>query len=119
MDELHDLAERLWKAQRSSCDDLRAMGLRVAVHNDYSQNGPRYTFWLFTAEHEGRTIALKGEGPTDEDALDAVRAEWAKLTDKAHHAPMCPANHYHGKRAPTYRCTCGAHKQEAKRCSAT
>ncbi|MBN9123054.1 MAG: hypothetical protein J0I06_28600, partial [Planctomycetes bacterium] len=42
------------------------------------------------------------------EALDRIRAQWALYSDKLHHAPMCPANHYHGQRAPTYRCTCGA-----------
>jgi phosphotransferase system HPr-like phosphotransfer protein len=106
--QLERIAERLWKSSRSSCADLRKSGLTVAVHNDYRLDGKSMTFWLFTAEHQGQVIALKGEGESDEEALDAVRAQWAKLTDKLHHAPMCPANHYHGKRAPTGGCTCGA-----------
>jgi hypothetical protein len=52
--------------------------------------------------------AFKGEGKTDGDALDQVRAAYAKATDNLHHAPRCPANHYHGMRAPTGPCTCGA-----------
>lgn len=28
--------------------------------------------------------------------------------DNYHHAPMCPANHFHRKRMPTGPCTCGA-----------
>jgi hypothetical protein len=102
-----DLMQELWKARRSSPDDLRAAGLTVAVHNDYQINGTPYTFWLMTGKHGEHTIALKGEGASDEEALDLIRAEWAKLTDHLHHAPFCPANHYHGKRAPTYGCTCG------------
>ena len=105
---IESVQERAWHAVRSCPDDLREKGLSVAVHNDYRLDGERYTFWLMTAEHNGQTIALKGEGKTDEEALDLIRAAWAKLTDKLHHAPMCPANHYHGQRAPTYRCTCGA-----------
>lgn len=50
-------------------DDIRADGWSVAVHNDYRINGERNTFWLFTKA--GR--AIKGEGQTDADALNAVR----------------------------------------------
>jgi hypothetical protein len=47
---------------------IRARGWRVAVHNDYRQDGKDYTFWLFTqGDH-----AVKGEGPTDYDALKIV-----------------------------------------------
>lgn len=28
--------------------------------------------------------------------------------DDLHHAPCCPANHFHQRRMPTGRCTCGA-----------
>jgi hypothetical protein len=28
--------------------------------------------------------------------------------DGAHHAPRCPANHYHQQRLPTGACNCGA-----------
>ncbi len=28
--------------------------------------------------------------------------------DDLHHAPKCPANHFHQMRLPTGRCTCGA-----------
>ena len=101
-----------WKNLRSCADDLRKLGLKVAVHNDYSLNGVPHTFWLMTVERDGLTLAFKGEGETDQDALDQIRAAWAKLTDKRHHAPMCPANHYHGQRAPTYDCTCGAVAEE-------
>ncbi len=52
-------------------DDLRAMGLTVAVHNDYRLNGKPHTFWLFT---DGRGMSYKGEGKTDAEALAQVRA---------------------------------------------
>lgn len=55
--------------QRSLPDDIRARGWTVAVHNDYRQDGKPHTFWLFTKG--GR--AVKGEGPTDAEALDEVR----------------------------------------------
>ena len=93
---------------RSSADDLRAKGLSVAVHNDYFQDGKRYTFWLMTFQKYDMTVALKGEGETDGEALDKIRARYAELTDHLHHAPMCPANHYHGQRAPSGPCSCGA-----------
>ena len=35
------------------------------------------------------------------------------LLDELHHAPACPANHYHKQRLPTGRCTCGAANHEA------
>lgn len=50
---------------------LRALGWSVAVHNDYKTNGTSMTFWLFT-HPTGRFI--KGEGYTDEDALDECLA---------------------------------------------
>jgi hypothetical protein len=51
----------------ASLDVLRASGWAVAVHNDYRLNGNRHTFWLLT-HPSGRYV--KGEGPTDEVALD-------------------------------------------------
>lgn len=122
-DEREDLLKRCWDAERSHPDDLRAAGLTVAVHNDYTLNGERMTFWLMTyplppekVEFRSgvKTIAFKGEGKTDQEALDRIRAQWAEYSDKSHHAPMCPANHYHGQRAPTYRCTCGAAAEAAR-----
>ncbi|TJU85617.1 MAG: hypothetical protein E5Y10_24670 [Mesorhizobium sp.] len=52
-------------------DDIRRAGWLVAVHNDYRLNGEAHTFWLFTKEG----AAVKGEGRTDADALNAVRAQ--------------------------------------------
>jgi hypothetical protein len=49
---------------------LHAGGWRVAVHNDYRQDGAEMTFWLFT-HPTGRWI--KGEGASD---LEAVRAAY-------------------------------------------
>ncbi len=60
----------LGAAAEGKADDIRALGWAVAVHNDYRQNGEAYTFWLFTKD--GR--AIKGEGRTDAEALDQVRA---------------------------------------------
>jgi hypothetical protein len=58
--------------QAEGCpDDLRARGLMVAVHNDYRLHGKNHTFWLFT-DNDDR--AYKGEGLTDADALNEVRA---------------------------------------------
>lgn len=114
-EQIENLQRVAWTASRSTPDDLREAGLMVAVHNDYTLNGERHTFWLMTYAvpspefRSGReTIAFRGEGKTDQEALDRIRAQWALYSDKLHHAPMCPANHYHGQRAPTYRCTCGA-----------
>lgn len=60
----------LGAAAEGKPDDIRALGWTVAVHNDYRQNGESHTFWLFTKD--GR--AIKGEGRTDTEALDQVRA---------------------------------------------
>lgn len=65
------LTEALDIARASSPDDIRAQGWSVAVHNDYRQNGMPHTFWLFTKD--GR--AVKGEGRTDAEALNFVRAQ--------------------------------------------
>jgi len=107
--------EKVWDAVRGSPADLRAKGCTVAVHNDYRLGGKAMTFWLLTYDTGkqdtfGRPItrSFKGEGETDAEALDKVRAEFAAVTDNHKHAPMCPANHYHGARAPTGSCTCGA-----------
>lgn len=52
--------------------ELRVRGWRVAVHNDYQQNGQPMTFWLFT-HADGYWV--KGEGATDDIALEqAIRA---------------------------------------------
>lgn len=50
---------------------LRGNGWMVAVHNDYRLNGETFTFWLFT-HPDGRWI--KGEGRTDEQALEQANA---------------------------------------------
>ena len=57
----------------SSADDLRERGLTVAVHNDYRLHGEAHTFWLFIDESTG--ISYKGEGKTDTEALNKVRAQ--------------------------------------------
>lgn len=65
----------------SSPADIRAAGWTVAVHNDYSLNGARHTFWLFTRADPSRTNLpgegryAKGEGRTDAEALDEVRLQ--------------------------------------------
>lgn len=51
-------------------DDIRAKGWAVAVHNDYRLRGENHTFWLFTKGER----CVKGEGKTDAEALNAVRA---------------------------------------------
>jgi len=51
--------------------DLRCLGWSVAVHNDYKLNGARFTFWLLTKGDR----CVKGEGQTDLQALDTIRAQ--------------------------------------------
>ncbi len=67
--------------------ELRERGWRVAVHNDYRQHGEDFTFWLFT-HPSGRWV--KGEGATDEEALEealaAARAGWPADRERADHA---------------------------------
>lgn len=58
------------RLREGSPDDLRAQSWAVAVHNDYRLNGEAHTFWLFT---QGVRF-IKGEGPSDADALNAIRA---------------------------------------------
>ena len=100
---------------RACPDDLRNKGLVVACHNDYKQDGKDMTFWLMNWIQPGKlTISLKGEGESDAEALDQIRAQFAKLTDNHKHAPGCPANHFHGSRAPTGKCSCGAVKHGIK-----
>ena len=63
-------------AREQSCidlsrpDDLRSLGLTVAVHNDYRLNGVPHTFWLMT---DVTGMSYKGEGKTDAEALDQIR----------------------------------------------
>ncbi len=47
----------------------------MAVHNDYRLGGVPHTFWLMVKGE----VAVKGEGRTDEEALDAVRTRIAEL----------------------------------------
>ena len=103
-----EFIDRAAAAIRGSADDLRALGMSVAIHNDYHQCEKRFTFWLLTVPLNGVIRAFKGEGETDAEALDKIRASFAEATDDHHHAPLCPANHYHGMRAPTGHCSCGA-----------
>lgn len=61
-------------------NDLRAKGWSVAAHNDYRLGGEDFTFWLFTKD--GR--AVKGEGRTDAEALNQVRAAIATEIESRH-----------------------------------
>lgn len=54
-----------------TADDIRSMGWRVAIHNDYWVNGKWYTFWLFT---KGQMCA-KGAGRADSEALEEVHKQ--------------------------------------------
>jgi hypothetical protein len=78
MRELKDLVE-----------DIRGRGWSVAVHNDYRLHGQRHTFWLFTCD--GRTLCVKGEGRTDEEALTQALAAIEGLGPLAHFIPRTAA----------------------------
>lgn len=51
--------------------EIRRLGWKVAVHNDYRQGGESLTFWLFTrsGKQGQHDQAVKGEGRSDGDAL--------------------------------------------------
>jgi len=51
----------------------------VAVHNDYRLNGEAMTFWLLT-HPDGRWV--KGEGKTDAEALNQIRASLTTRNQK-------------------------------------
>ena len=63
--------------------ELRSHGWTVAVHNDYRLNGEAFTFWLFTNEQLG--VFFKGEGRTDDDAVENVRVQVSKLGKSCTH----------------------------------
>lgn len=52
-------------------NDIRALGWMLAVHNDYVLREQARTFWLFTKKGQ----AVKGEGLSDTEALNTVRAQ--------------------------------------------
>lgn len=70
---------------------LRDQGWSVAVHNDYTLKGGKYTFWLMTKDvsihtlkglhytEQHLTVALKGEGGSDLVALIQIRAKAMEL----------------------------------------
>ncbi len=66
-------------ADENSPNDIRALGWTVAVHNDYRIGGKAHTFWLFVRGGH----AIKGEGPTDADALNEIRAALRTPTGNA------------------------------------
>lgn len=107
MDSIEQVAVKLWTATRSHPGDLLALGLQVVAHNTYQKDGATWYFWCLTVGHgKPVTLAFVGEGESNQAALDMIRAKVAEVIDNRHHAPMCPANHYHGMKAPTYQCTC-------------
>lgn len=57
---------------KARLEKLRRDGWMVAAHNDYHLDGIFHTFWLFT--HTNGHF-LKGEGETDEEALDICLLE--------------------------------------------
>jgi hypothetical protein len=52
--------------------DLRVAGWRVAIHNDYRQDGVDMTFWLMT---HPTGLYLKGEAETDIEALMQIAGQ--------------------------------------------
>lgn len=75
MDQYDPSPARQAHANALGCpSDIRADGWAVAVHNDYRAMGASHTFWLFTRGDE----CVKGEGRTDAEALNEVRAALAE-----------------------------------------
>lgn len=66
---------------------IREQGWTVAVHNDYQQDGAHHTFWLFTKGNR----CVKGEGRTDQEALDEVRR---RLTDQRPVVVLCGSTRF-------------------------
>jgi hypothetical protein len=62
-------------------DILRGDGWMVAAHNDYRQDGERFTFWLLTRGDR----CVKGEGRTDAEALAIARAAVTRHPTKEDH----------------------------------
>jgi len=58
---------------------VRALGWRVAAHNDYWYQGQVWTFYLLTNPTTGRFV--KGEAPTDVEALAECRTEIRRQSD--------------------------------------
>lgn len=69
--------------QQASPDDLRKQGWAVAIHNDYKIPDHSCTFWLLTKKIGPVTVALKGEGYTDQIALNLIRDQVTQLEKQA------------------------------------
>ena len=63
--------------EESDLEVLRKNGWRVAIHNDYNQQGEPWTFWLMT--HAGTKRFVIGEGLTDELALERCKEQAADM----------------------------------------
>ena len=66
MIEVPTLADLIATDWISDLERLREHGWMVAAHNDYTLNGTRMTFWLFT---HGSGRYVKGEGSSDAVAV--------------------------------------------------
>ena len=94
-------------------DALREVGWRLAVQNDYMQNGKLHTFCLFTRGY----LAVWGEGRTDDDAMAQVEerivALELSLTGEARtQCPRCGVGTYFITKTETLKCLndeCGWH----------
>ena len=49
---------------------------------------------------------------TVEQAREVARKEQWFFYDSFHHAPLCPANHWHQQAFPSPFCTCGARARQ-------
>lgn len=52
-----------------------------------------------------RTVEIKAP-PETQRLLDRIKAR--QVVDDLHHAPCCPANHWHKQRLVFQHCNCGA-----------
>lgn len=93
--------------------------MRLDIKNDPDADMAVTQALMLNLQTQIMTTAINALDPTlfdlppDAKALAAdLRAVAVRsglvVPDDLHHAPRCPANHFHGRRLPTGPCTCGA-----------
>lgn len=88
--------------------------LRKVVPGDLDQEGwseQRYLLaqkLLALALNNNSGTLMEVDNYTREELIECAVENGIIVFDDLHHAPMCPANHWHKMRMPTRLCTCGA-----------
>lgn len=59
-----------------------------------------------------RVVTLSPTNPGMRALLDRIKAR--QKVDEWHHAPCCPANHWHRQRLVFTGCNCGAERHQVK-----